>query len=134
MSIENCISLKLEKFRASIESMNTVVSEWPMQLSDVIKKDQNIPPKSSDQAPTINDDLLLLDNEQIDYDRLYLPYTGNGYIGLAINSKMGLFANHLKGLSLELMYNPLSIIYSDNLEKKGIRFKFAIFFNEIVNI
>jgi hypothetical protein len=117
--------------------MNTVFSQWPAQLSKIQANDDSktppggdkkddAPPASAQQPPLLvlpaQDDLQLFNGyNELAYDKLYLPYTGNGYIGLAINSKLGLYASQerAKSLSLPLMYNPLVIIYSDNLEKKG---------------
>lgn len=50
---------------------------------------------------------------------IYLPYTGNGYIGVSMQSKYGLYANYHKSLSLNLKYNPLVQVYSDQLSKMG---------------
>lgn len=68
-----------------------------------------------DESPSLDEAL----NPPTEGEKLFLPYTGNGYIGVSANSKIGLFAAHMKSLSLPLLYNPLASIYVDNLEKKG---------------
>lgn len=99
--------------------MNTVVSSWPNQFNkaNAIKNQEN-------ENSGKNDDLVQVASLEEAFnsnEKLYLPYTGNGYIGISANSKLGLFANQLKSLSLPLLYSPLSFIYTDNYsEKKGI--------------
>ena len=53
-------------------------------------------------------------------EKLFLPYVGNGYIGISLISKQGLFGSFQKSLSLQLNYNPLIQIYSETLKKKEI--------------
>ncbi len=63
-------------------------------------------------------------------DRFYLPYTGNGYIGLGLLNRaggstaaQGLHATYHKTLSLPLMYNPLALVYGDGqLPRKEVVF------------
>lgn len=69
-----------------------------------------------DESPSFDEAL----NPPTEGEKLFLPYTGNGYIGVSANSKIGLFAAHMKSLSLPLLYNPLASIYVDNLEKKEV--------------
>ena len=100
--------------------MNTVVSNWPTQLSRAL----NVKPKIASETETnenlnIAEELNSLEATLPNDQKLFLPFTGNGYIGLAANSKNGLFVNHMKSLSLPIIYNPLASIYLDNLEKKG---------------
>ncbi len=49
----------------------------------------------------------------------YVPYTGNGFIGISLNSKEGVFGFYQKSLSLKFNYNPLSYIYLEGFEKTG---------------
>lgn len=57
-----------------------------------------------------------LHNDEDD-ENFFLPYTGNGYIGLSVQSSQGIFVNFQKSLSLNLKYNPLVQVYSDTLTK-----------------
>jgi hypothetical protein len=55
-----------------------------------------------------------------DYEQYFLPYTGNGYFALSVDSMAGLYAlNHQHAPSFALSYSPLTQIYSDILVKKG---------------
>lgn len=110
--------------------MNTVVSSWQSMSRALIKKksvenggDEHI----GEAAISDFDDEKTLNAENSN-EKLFLPYIGNGFIGLSANSKLGLFASHMKSLSLRVMYNPLASIYIDNLERKGFN---TAFFYEI---
>lgn len=98
-------------------SMNTVVSSWPTQFSRAL----NVKANSAGDGENSNlvEDLSPIEDKISGEQKLFLPFTGNGYIGLAANSKNGLFVHHMKSLSLPIVYNPLARIYLDNLEKKG---------------
>lgn len=49
----------------------------------------------------------------------YVPFIGNGYIGINIDSKQGIFGhyNNRLGLNLQLKYNPLTYVYYDSWTK-----------------
>jgi hypothetical protein len=100
---ETCINSQLERYKESINTFNTLVTEWPIVDLDPLNE------KTNDNKQDVH----------IGEENLFLPYTGNGYIGISINSKQGLYANYHKSLSLPIMYNPLVNIYSDTMSKKG---------------
>jgi hypothetical protein len=80
--------------------------------------------KTNQQDAKVLDELKVEENtdEALNKDEKYfLPYTGNGYIGLSFFSKRGLYSYHQKSLNLKLNYNPLVQIYSDTLTYKGRR-------------
>jgi hypothetical protein len=98
-------------------------------------------PNSGKAKPLPLDEISLLsvagpDSDTVGYeDRFYLPYTGNGYIGLGLlnkqqdgqspsgNAAQGLHATYHKTLSLPLLYNPLALVYGDGqLAKKEVVF------------
>ena len=92
--------------------MNFVESDWSFS-------EQILNSKPVSGEDTINQ--LNLQHEQSladDSEKLYLPFTGNGYIGISIVSKQGLYASPLKSLNLQLKYNPIIQIYSETLKKK----------------
>lgn len=97
--MEDCISSKLEAFKESINSFNTLITEWHETEKDKISPKQN------------ENDLL--------EENLFLPYVGNGYVGVSLTSKEGIFAFNQKSASFPLHYNPIANIYSDTMSKKG---------------
>ncbi|CAF0948843.1 unnamed protein product [Brachionus calyciflorus] len=104
--LESFIDSKLDRYKESIKSFNTLITVWPVKEKDPLVETQNT------------------DKNELDHhdENLFLPYTGNGYIGISIISKRGIFANHHKTLSLPLLYNPLSQIYSDSMAKKEVTY------------
>ena len=110
---------KLEKYKDQVQSLNFVESDWSefglnqihATMTNLRKKDSN------DQLNQLNEPLI----ENVDDidEKLFLPFVGNGYIGLSTISKQGFFAYHQKTLSLPLRYSPLVQIYSETLKKKG---------------
>jgi hypothetical protein len=74
-----------------------------------------------------NDDSVTIENnikneEMIkslsDDGNYYIPFTGNGYIGISLNTKSGLVAKHVNSLSMSLKYNPLVSLYADEYSAK----------------
>lgn len=96
--------------------MNVIVTEWP----NIDKQTSPLFTESSKPTDLKETDLYT------EEEHLYLPFTGNGYIGLSIISKQGLYANYQKTLSLPLMYSPLAQIYSDTLPKKGLEILISV--------
>jgi len=92
------------------------VSNWPSQLSRALKVKKSA--VLGDGDVNVQNDLPPIEEADTS-EKIFLPYVGNGFIGVSANSKLGLFANHMKSLSLPVMYNPLVSIYVDNLERKG---------------
>jgi len=105
----------MEKFKDLKKSMNFVDSDWSFN-------DQNSRPKVAGggeeviQANNKNDQSFFTDANE----KLFLPFTGNGYIGISLISKQGIFGSLQKSLNIQLKYNPLIQIYSENLKKKEI--------------
>ena len=91
----------LDKYSNEIKLMNAVTTE-------------------SHEFDQFNNEISLSQSKSnIQEKSIYLPYTGNGYIGVSIQSKQGLYANYHKSLSLNLNFNPLVQVYSDRLSKMG---------------
>jgi hypothetical protein len=100
----------LEKYTDSLKFKNAALSEW------------------RDEAMSSNTNE---DTTESNYENKYLPYTSNGYIGISMISKQGLFASHFKSLNTLLGYNPLVSVYSDNLVKQ--EFSLVEFNNGLIN-
>lgn len=97
--LENCMLKDLDKYSNEIKLMNAVTTE-------------------SHEFDQFNNEISLSQSKSnIQEKSIYLPYTGNGYIGVSIQSKQGLYANYHKSLSLNLNFNPLVQVYSDRLSK-----------------
>ena len=94
----------LDKFSNDIKLMNAVVTD-----GDRFAQNTLINTEVEDKSLT----------EHLDDEPFFLPYTGNGYIGLSIKSKQGLYLNFHKSMYLNLFYNPLVEIYSDQLTNSG---------------
>lgn len=108
----------LERFRSELKSMNAVVNE---EFSSDLNELKSL--KNNPQDVKTSDELKLEENtdEALNKDdKYFLPYVGNGYIGLSVSSKQGLYSYHQKSLNLKLNYNPLAQIYSDTLTYKGM--------------
>ena len=109
----------LEKYSRDIKLMNTVLTdghEFKLNYLEHI----NYPPNSASTpfVDQIQKQQILATEE--DGENFFLPYTGNGYIGLALQSTQGIYVNMQKSLSLNLRYNPLVQVYSDTLAKSGL--------------
>lgn len=113
VELENCIQSTLDKYAQEIKSMNVVVNEeYATNLHEI----KNL--KNNNDLETLN----LSEQENADAslnEKYFLPYTGNGYIGVSLFGKNGLYSYLQKSLSLKLNYNPLAQIYSDTLSFKG---------------
>lgn len=145
--LENCVQSKLDRLKHSIGERNVVVYEMPFNgeaggspntnkdsanaqlksVQNLDNEDQSKPDLTLNPSP----DLLSIDESQSSQhgEKYFLPYTGNGYIGLSVLSKKGLFASmsvsghqiasySSSSLNLSLMYSPLAFIYADNLNRK----------------
>jgi len=113
----------LEKFKDLKKSMNFVESDWSFEQSEQSSRVQvvggNVGGGGGVEELTIpnqNDQNLFTDPSE----KLFLPFVGNGYIGISLISKQGIFGSLHKSLNLPLKYNPLIQIYSENLKKKEI--------------
>ena len=100
--------------------MNVVLSDSieSIDTSDALKKAQL---NNLDKIKPINEQLVI-QNEEATIDpkeKYFLPFSGNGYIGISASSKIGILASFQKYLSLPINYNPLVQIYSDTFLKKG---------------
>jgi hypothetical protein len=104
---------KLEKYQNEITSMNIVINEdYPTDYKNL----KNIKEKPADsllEASNEND----LNNKD---EKTFLPFIGNGNIGLSLFSKNGLYLYHQKSSNLKLSYNPLAQVYVDTLPNKGL--------------
>lgn len=100
--LESCVKSRLEIYSDAIASMNTVHSEWSSYKKSLINNEENN---------------HLIDN---DNEKLFLPFTGNGYLGISINSNLGVYVYHQKAVSLPIKYNPVTQISSDILNFKEI--------------
>ena len=94
--------------------MNYLYSDW----SNYEKYSSN-----NNNNNNANENVISTDPSYED-EKLYLPFTGNGYIGIAINSNRGIYAYHQKSLGLPVKYNPIAQISSDTLIRKGKKIKF----------
>jgi hypothetical protein len=99
----------LEKYSDSLNLKNAALSEW---------RDDTMSPNTNEQSET-------------SHENKYLPFTSNGYIGISMISKQGLFAPHFKSLNTPLAYSPLVSVYSDNLVKQ--EFTLVEFSNGLAN-
>lgn len=99
--LDFCMHKSLDKFSNDIKLMNAAVTDGDRFISYSNSKLQT------------NDEST---NEPLDDLPFFLPYTGNGYIGLSIKSDNGMFLNFHKSMNLKLFYNPLVQIYSDRLK------------------
>lgn len=98
----------LEKFSNDIKLMNAALTEHhQFDPSYLTTKDSSQDDKKGS-------------TDHLDDEPFFLPYTGNGYLGLSMKSKLGIFVNFHKNLNLKLYFNPLVEIYSDRLNKIGI--------------
>ena len=114
--IETCFQSKLEKYQSEIKSINIVVNEeYASNLNEIKNLKNNLETKQSDV-----DESNKLSDESNEGEHVFMPYAGNGYIGLSLFSKNGLFSYHQKSVNLKLNYNPLAQIYSDILPSKGV--------------
>ena len=115
VELENCIQSKLDKYAQEIKLMNLVVNdEYASNLHEIKNlKNNNNNNNNLDSPENSNSD------SNGDSDKYFLPYAGNGYIGVSLFGKNGLYSYHQKSLSLKLNYNPLAQIYSDTLPVKG---------------
>jgi hypothetical protein len=108
---------KLEKYQNEITSMNVVINEdYPTDYKNL----KNINEKPTDsllEASNEND----LNNKD---EKTFLPFIGNGNLGLSLFSKNGLYLYHQKSSNLKLSYNPLAQAYVDTLPNKGLLFFF----------
>lgn len=109
---------KLEKYQNEITSMNVVINEdYPTDYKNL----KNINEKPTDsllEASNEND----LNNKD---EKTFLPFIGNGNLGLSLFSKNGLYLYHQKSSNLKLSYNPLAQAYVDTLPNKGLLFFLA---------
>ena len=116
--LESCMQSNLERYKSELKSMNAVVNEESVSDLNELKNLKN----NQQEAKASDNELKLEENtgESLNKDEKYfLPYAGNGYIGLSVFSKRGLHSYHQKSLNLKLNYNPLVQIYSDTLTYKG---------------
>ena len=97
----------LDKFAIDLKSMNSALTE-NHQFDTSYHKPTEKTTNKEDSLDNLNDELF------------FLPYTGNGYLGLSFKSKLGIFINFHKNLNLQSYFNPLVEIYSDRLTKYGI--------------
>lgn len=104
--LDNCMLKNLDKYQYDINLMNSVFTESHNFKTNYMKN-------SNDDDPAAETSL----NHQTD-EKFYIPYTGNGYIGLSIQSNEGLFVSYHKSLSLKIFHNPLVQVYSENYPKK----------------
>jgi hypothetical protein len=116
IELESCMNSYLDKFKELKKSKNFVDSDWSLTNEQDNGKLNIIPDASLSllEQQKINQETLYTDAK----DDLYLPYAGNGYIGVSLISKQGLYGSYQKGLQLQLKYNPLTQIYSETLKKK----------------
>jgi hypothetical protein len=96
--------------------MNYLYSDWSSYKKYVSNKNDDN--KVNENVISTDPSIMSLINDYED-EKLFLPFTGNGYIGIAINSNKGLHAYHQKSLNLPVKYNPIAQISSDTLESKG---------------
>lgn len=149
VELESCASQNLERYQSGIDAKNVVVYELPYpdltteQLRKTQESSQNKIKKTSggggvnkplplDEISLLNVDLL---SDTSGSSRFFLPYTGNGYIGVSITNQNangeGLYANYQKTLSLPLMFSPLASLFTDGYERKEVLF--VDLFNGIAN-
>lgn len=145
VELESCASQNLERYQSGIEAKNVVVYELPYpdltseQLRKTQESSQNklkkaggVKPLPLDEISLLNVDLL---SDSSGSSRFFLPYTGNGYIGVSITNQNtngeGLYANYHKTLSLPLMFSPLASLFTDGYERKEVLF--VDLFNGIAN-
>jgi hypothetical protein len=96
----------LDKYSREIKLMNTVHTDgydFKLNYLDYTSHPTSVSPDVHDHTP--------------DGEHFFLPYTGNGYIGLSLQSTQGIYVNFQKSLSLLLHYNPLVQVYSDTLSR-----------------
>lgn len=103
--LDRCMNKNLEKFSYDIKLMNAALTENHQLDPSYLTTKSN--------AQDDKDHLI----DPLDYEHFFLPYTGNGYLGLSMKSKLGIFVNFHKNLNLQLYFNPLVDVYSDRLTK-----------------
>lgn len=121
--LESCMKKSLTKYADDVKLMNAVVTEsHDFKLNYL----HHTPETGTTTTGELHNDE--------DDENFFLPYTGNGYIGLSVQSSQGIFVNFQKSLSLNLKYNPLVQVYSDTLTKMGNLFVlFRLFFRVLEN-
>ena len=97
--------------------MNYLYSDWSNYKKYVLNNN-NDNKKVNENVISTDPSIMSLINDYED-EKLFLPFTGNGYIGISINSNKGLYVYHQKSLSLSIKYNPVALITSDTLDSKG---------------
>lgn len=102
IELESCMQKNLDKYSDAFKLMNAVATDDHAFKTNYLNSEFTDPAISGDDTSD---------------EHFFLPYTGNGYIGLAIQSKEGLFVNFHKSLSLNINYNPLAQVYIEALTK-----------------
>ena len=60
-------------------------------------------------------------NNNNENEARFLPYTGNGFIGLSLASDQGIYVSHQRSqISLKINYQPVSRIFSTMLSNKEV--------------